>query len=204
MLNEVRYVPGAADARIQQPFDYPNLTVNVDRTRAAGDRPDAAECGAEPAGGAERQLPDHAQLLSRSRKWRDATTSPFRLRSTGSIRWRRSKSLPVTRSAGTCAAGQTPPVGTGSSASADWRPTLPGAPQQPVQVLGNLAAIRARRGTGHGQPLRRAAGDRYLYQRGWNRPGQRDARRWRRSSTKHQKQICRAARTSSCAGRARP
>jgi len=34
MLNEVRYVPGAVDARIQQPFDYPNMTVNVDRTRA--------------------------------------------------------------------------------------------------------------------------------------------------------------------------
>ena len=35
MLNEVRYVPGAVDVRIQQPFNYPNLTVNVDRTRAA-------------------------------------------------------------------------------------------------------------------------------------------------------------------------
>ena len=34
MFNEVRYVRGAADARIQQPFNYPNLTVNVDRTRA--------------------------------------------------------------------------------------------------------------------------------------------------------------------------
>ena len=34
MLNDVRYVPGASDARIQQPFDYPNFTVNVDRTRA--------------------------------------------------------------------------------------------------------------------------------------------------------------------------
>ncbi len=34
MLDEVRYVPGAADARIQQPFDHPNMTVNVDRTRA--------------------------------------------------------------------------------------------------------------------------------------------------------------------------
>jgi len=34
MLNEVRYVPGAADARIQQPFDLPNWTINVDRTRA--------------------------------------------------------------------------------------------------------------------------------------------------------------------------
>jgi multidrug efflux pump subunit AcrB len=34
MLDEVRYVPGATDARIQQPFDYPNMTVAVDRTRA--------------------------------------------------------------------------------------------------------------------------------------------------------------------------
>jgi multidrug efflux pump subunit AcrB len=34
VLDQVRYVPGAADARIQQPFNYPNLTVNVDRTRA--------------------------------------------------------------------------------------------------------------------------------------------------------------------------
>ena len=66
MLNEVRYVPGAADARIQQPFNYPNFTVNVDRTRAAEHRPDAAECSAEPARCAERQLPDQPQLLSRS------------------------------------------------------------------------------------------------------------------------------------------
>ena len=34
MLNEIRYVRGAADVRIQQPFNDPNLTVNVDRTRA--------------------------------------------------------------------------------------------------------------------------------------------------------------------------
>ncbi len=35
MLNEVKYVPGTADARIQQPFDAPKLTVNVDRTRSS-------------------------------------------------------------------------------------------------------------------------------------------------------------------------
>ena len=35
MLNQLRYVPGVADARIQQPFNYPNWTVNVDRTRSA-------------------------------------------------------------------------------------------------------------------------------------------------------------------------
>jgi multidrug efflux pump subunit AcrB len=34
MLNQVRYIPGIIDARIQQPFNYPNFTVNVDRTKA--------------------------------------------------------------------------------------------------------------------------------------------------------------------------
>ncbi len=34
MMNEIKYVPGAADLRIQQPFDNPRLTVDVDRTKA--------------------------------------------------------------------------------------------------------------------------------------------------------------------------
>jgi multidrug efflux pump subunit AcrB len=34
LLNQVKYVPGAADMRIQQSFDNPNLTVNVNRSMA--------------------------------------------------------------------------------------------------------------------------------------------------------------------------
>ncbi len=34
MLDEVRYIPGAADVRIQQPFNLPNLEVNINRTKA--------------------------------------------------------------------------------------------------------------------------------------------------------------------------
>jgi multidrug efflux pump subunit AcrB len=34
MADEVRHIPGAADVRIQQPFDLPKMTVDVDRTRA--------------------------------------------------------------------------------------------------------------------------------------------------------------------------
>jgi multidrug efflux pump subunit AcrB len=34
MLDEMRYIPGAADLRIQQPFNQPNLQVNVDRSKA--------------------------------------------------------------------------------------------------------------------------------------------------------------------------
>jgi multidrug efflux pump subunit AcrB len=36
ILAELRQVPGLADLRIQQNFDYPNFRVSVDRTKAAG------------------------------------------------------------------------------------------------------------------------------------------------------------------------
>ena len=35
LLTQLRDVPGLTDLRIQQPFDYPNLQVDVDRTKAA-------------------------------------------------------------------------------------------------------------------------------------------------------------------------
>src|SRR6266404_5262727 len=35
ILNQIRHVPGIADARIQQAFDYPSFDVAVDRTKAA-------------------------------------------------------------------------------------------------------------------------------------------------------------------------
>ena len=35
ILAQLRQVPGLTDLRIQQPFDYPNFQVNVDRTKAA-------------------------------------------------------------------------------------------------------------------------------------------------------------------------
>ena len=35
LLAQLRQVPGLVDLRIQQPFDYPTLQVNVDRTKAA-------------------------------------------------------------------------------------------------------------------------------------------------------------------------
>jgi multidrug efflux pump subunit AcrB len=35
MLGQLRQVPGIVDSRIQQPFDYPTLQVNVERTKAS-------------------------------------------------------------------------------------------------------------------------------------------------------------------------
>jgi CzcA family heavy metal efflux pump len=34
LLDEVRYIPGATDVRIQQPFNQPNLQININRTKA--------------------------------------------------------------------------------------------------------------------------------------------------------------------------
>src|SRR5213594_3366546 len=36
ILNEIRHMPGIADPRIQQNFDYPKFHIDVDRTKAAG------------------------------------------------------------------------------------------------------------------------------------------------------------------------
>ena len=36
ILNEIRQVPGIADPRIQQDFDYPTFNIDIDRTKAAG------------------------------------------------------------------------------------------------------------------------------------------------------------------------
>ena len=70
MLDEVRYVPGAADARIQQPFDYPNLH----RERGPHPRPaigltqqNVAQSLLVALSGSFQTTP---QLLPRSQKWR--------------------------------------------------------------------------------------------------------------------------------------
>ena len=34
LLNELKFVPGAVDLRIQQPFNYPNFHIDIDRTKA--------------------------------------------------------------------------------------------------------------------------------------------------------------------------
>jgi len=35
LMNELKFIPGTADLRIQQPFNYPNIHVDVDRSRAS-------------------------------------------------------------------------------------------------------------------------------------------------------------------------
>ena len=127
MLNEVRYVPGVADARIQQPFDLPNFTVNVDRTRARSvglSQQNVAQSLLVALSGSFQTSPSFYLDPANGVSYNVAVQAPqYGLDSLAAL-----KSLPVTSSTTTA------PANTGTSTGA------PGA-AQPVQVLGNMASI---------------------------------------------------------------
>ncbi len=127
MLNEIRYVSGAADARIQQPFNYPNMTVDVDRTRAETiglTQKDVATSLLVALSGSFQTTPSFYLDPKSGVTYNVAVMAPqYKLESLSAL-----ESLPVT---GTLPA----PQATGAAASA-----APGAPVS-TQVLGNLAFI---------------------------------------------------------------
>ena len=172
MLNEVRYVPGATDSRIQQPFDYPNFTVNVDRTRAQAigfSQRDVAQSLLVALSGSFQTTPSFYLDPRNGVSYNVAVQTPqYRLDSMSAL-----ESLPVTQSASASAGGST--SSSAGSSPAPMETNAPGAPQKPVQVLGNLAQFQPGDGTGHRKPLRRAAGAGHLCQRCGHRPGNRDA-----------------------------
>ncbi|MGA8743834.1 MAG: efflux RND transporter permease subunit [Terracidiphilus sp.] len=145
MLNEVRYVTGATDARIQQPFDYPNFTVNVDRTRAQAigfTQKDVAQSLLVALSGSFQTTPSFYLDPRNGVSYNVAVQTPqYRLDSMSAL-----QSLPVTSasststSTGTLTSGTTPAsVGSGPAPLAT---NAPGAPQPPVQILGNLAQFQ--------------------------------------------------------------
>jgi multidrug efflux pump subunit AcrB len=133
MLNEVRYVPGAADARIQQPFDYPSMTVNVDRTRAAEiglTEQNVAQSVLVALSGSFQTTPNFYLDPKTGVTYNIAVQAPqYRLDSLAAL-----ESLPVTGSAQ--AAQQAAQAATAGSAATG----VPGLPS-PVDVLGNVSTI---------------------------------------------------------------
>jgi len=127
MLDEVRYVPGTADAHIQQPFNLPRMTVNVDRTRAQSvglTQKDVASGLLVALSGSFQTAPSFFLDRRTGVTYNVTTSAPqYALDSLADM-----QSLPIT---GSLAAA---PVG-GAAATA-----APGAPR-PQQVLGNLASI---------------------------------------------------------------
>jgi len=145
MLNEVRYVTGAADARIQQPFNYPNFTVDVDRTRAQDigfSQRDVVQSLLVALSGSFQTTPSFYLDPRNGVSYNVVVQTPqYRLDSMSSLR-----SLPITGSGSTATSttgtnpGGLPPGDVGSS-PAPLETNAPGAPQ-PVQILSNLAEFK--------------------------------------------------------------
>ena len=144
MLNEMRYVPGAVDTRIQQPLNEPNLHVNVDRTRAEATgltQQNVAQSMLVALSGSFQTSPTFFLDPRTGVSYSVATQSPqYRLDSMSAL-----KGLSVTGAGGvlqtggstsTFAPGAALPTTNNAATTA-----APGAPTRPVQVLGNLATI---------------------------------------------------------------
>jgi multidrug efflux pump subunit AcrB len=143
MLNEVRYVPGAVDSRIQQPFNYPNFTVNVDRTRAEStglSQQNVAQSLLVALSGSFQTSPSFYLDPRNGVSYNIAVQTPqYNLDTMAQL-----KSLPVTGSVTPPAPGASPstaaPGSDGTDPAGAAFTGAPGASRQ-VQVLGNLASI---------------------------------------------------------------
>jgi multidrug efflux pump subunit AcrB len=128
MADEFRHIPGAADVRIQQPFDLPKMTVDVDRTRAQSiglTQKDVATSLLLALSGSFQTSPSFFLDPKNGVTYNVAIQAPqYGVNSLAAL-----QSLPVP---GNPAAR----LASGSSAAAG----APGA-QPPVQVLGSLASI---------------------------------------------------------------
>jgi len=137
MLNEVRYVPGAADARIQQPFDYPNMTVNVDRTRAQDiglTQANVAQSILVSLSGSFQTTPNFYLDPKSGVTYNVAIQAPqYGLDSLAEL-----KSMPITGAGQTTQQAGAAPNASSSTGTAETK--VPGVPT-PVNVLGNVSTI---------------------------------------------------------------
>jgi multidrug efflux pump subunit AcrB len=143
MLNEVRYVPGAVDARIQQPFNYPNFTVDVDRSRAESTgltQQNVAQSLLVALSGSFQTSPSFYLDPRNGVSYNVAVQTPqYKMDSMSEL-----KSLPITGATSPQVQGASPSTAApGSDASAPSGAAFTGAPGagKPVQVLGNLASL---------------------------------------------------------------
>ncbi len=132
MIDQVRYVPGAADARIQQPFDEPRLTVNVDRTRAQEiglTQQNVAQSLLVNLSGSFQTTPNFYLDPRNGVTYSVVVQTPeYRMDSLSAL-----NSLPITSAAATAQAASAGQSGAVSTA-------VPGV-VSPVNILGNLANI---------------------------------------------------------------
>ncbi len=136
MLDEVRNVPGAADTRIQQPFNAPMLTVDVDRTRAQSmglTQKDVATSLLVSLSGSFQTSPSFYLDPRNGVTYNVATMTPqYKLDSIGALR-----SIPVPSATAQSQSVNAPPGQTSSTAPSTAVPGI----SQPQNILGNVATI---------------------------------------------------------------
>ncbi len=135
LINRIKLVPGTADLRIQQPFDDPNLTVNVDRTKASQlglQQRDVTNSLLTATSGSFQTAPNFWLDPASGVSYNIAVQSPqYNLDSMQDL-----ENIPV--SSGTSTSTISPaPAPNGVIAASSLAP-MGG---HPVQILGNVAAI---------------------------------------------------------------
>jgi len=137
LLNQVKYVPGAADMRIQQTFDNPSLTVNVNRSMAQSAgfaQRDVMQSLLVASSGSFQTSPTFYLDPQNGVEYSIAAQSPqYALDSMQDLR-----NIPLTPGSG---AGDT--ASPNSASLGAGMPSSAGGPVggKPVQILGNLASI---------------------------------------------------------------
>jgi multidrug efflux pump subunit AcrB len=129
MMNEIKYVPGATDLRIQQPFDNPRFDVIVDRTKAQQiglQQRDVAQSLLVATSGSFQTTPTYWLNPANGVSYNIAVQSPqYNLDSLQDL-----NNIPLTA---------------GSGAGATAGAMTPSAYQRggtPVQILGNVSSIQ--------------------------------------------------------------
>jgi multidrug efflux pump subunit AcrB len=141
LLNQIKYVPGAADMRIQQPFDNPRLQVNVNRTMAQGvglAQRDIAQSLLVATSGSFQTSPTFYLDPQNGVEYSVAVQTPqYGLDTMQDLR-----NIAVTAGSGAAASGgtgATPPNSASYGAGAP--PSTGPVGGQPIQILGNVAGI---------------------------------------------------------------
>ncbi|MDW5267665.1 MULTISPECIES: efflux RND transporter permease subunit [Acidobacteriaceae] len=137
LLNKIKHVAGTADLRIQQPFDNPNLTIDIDRTKAQQiglQQRDVAQSLLVATSGSFQTAPSFWLDPSNGVSYNIAVQSPqYSLDTLQDIR-----NIPLTSSTST-GANLASTFSNGAGSYADNANAPMGG--RPVQILGNVATI---------------------------------------------------------------
>ena len=141
LLDRVKFVPGTADMRIQQPFDNPNLTVNVNRSMAQSiglHQSDVMQSLLVASSGSFQTSPTFYLDPQNGVEYSIAAQSPQYVFDT----LQDLRNIPLKQASGGAAgAGDAGPANSGSLGAglpSSWTGPVGGSP---VEILGNVASV---------------------------------------------------------------